>query len=86
MYEEVRRMLITNISEAKAQLSALIERVRAGQEVIIGKAGKPVAKLVRYERSEKPRQPGALRGKIKIADDFDELPRDIAEAFGIVDK
>ena len=78
-------MLITNISEAKARLSALIEKVMAGQEVIIGKAGKPVAKLVRYERSEKPRQPGALRGKIKISDGFDELPRDIAKAFGMVD-
>ncbi len=79
-------MLINNISEAKAQLSALIKKVMAGQEVIIGKAGKPVAKLVRYERSEKPRQPGALRGKIKIGEDFDELPIDIAKAFGMVDK
>ena len=78
-------MLITNISEAKAQLSALIEKVISGQEVIIGKAGKPVAKLVRYELSEETRQPGALKGKIKISDDFDELPRDIAEAFGMVD-
>ena len=78
-------MLITNISEAKAQLSALIEKVISGQEVIIGKAGKPVAKLVRYELSEEPRQPGALKGKIKISDDFDELPEDIAEAFGMVD-
>jgi len=79
-------MLITNISEAKTQLSAIIKKVMAGQEVIIGKAGKPVAKLVRYERSEKPRQPGALRGKIKIGEDFDELPMDIAKAFGMVDK
>ena len=78
-------MLITNISEAKARLSALIEKVMAGQEVIIGKAGKPVAELARYERSEKPRQPGALRGKIKIGDDFDELPKDIAKAFGMMD-
>jgi len=78
-------MLITNISEANAQLSVLIEKVLAGQEVIIGKAGKPVAKLVRYERSEKPRQPGALRGKIRIGDDFDELPMDIAKAFGMRD-
>ncbi|MDL1959554.1 MAG: type II toxin-antitoxin system prevent-host-death family antitoxin [Deltaproteobacteria bacterium] len=78
-------MLITNISKAKAELSALIEKVMAGQEIIIGKAGKPVAKLVRYERSEKPRRAGALRGKIKIADDFDKLPSDIAEAFGMVD-
>lgn len=79
-------MHIINISEAKAQLSALIEKVMAGQEVIIGKAGKPVAKLVRYKQDKKPRSPGALRGKIKIADDFDELPKDIAEAFGMVDK
>ena len=79
-------MLITNISEAKAQLSALVEKVMAGQEVVIGKAGKPVAKLVRYEQSEKPRRPGALSGKIKIADDFDELPANIARAFGMVDK
>ena len=78
-------MLITNISEAKAQLSALIKKVLSGQEVIIGKAGKPVAKLVRYERSDKQRHPGALRGKIKISDDFDELPEDIAEAFGMVE-
>jgi len=76
-------MLITNISEAKAQLSALIEKVLAGEEVIIGKAGKPVAKLVKYQHSEEHRRPGALKGQIKIADDFDELPEDIAEAFGM---
>jgi prevent-host-death family protein len=45
-------MPITNISEAKAQLSSLIERALAGEEVLIGKAGRPVAKLVRYERSD----------------------------------
>ena len=76
-------MHVTNISEAKTHLSALIEKVMAGEEVIIGKAGKPVAKLVRYERNAEPRQPGALKGKIKIAKDFDELPDDIAEAFGM---
>ncbi len=79
-------MYITNISEAKAQLSALVEKAVAGQEVIIGRAGKPVAKLVRYERSERARQPGALRGKIKRADDFDDLPQDIAKALGMVDE
>jgi prevent-host-death family protein len=79
-------MLMANISEAKAQLSALVERVMAGQEVIIGKAGKPVAKLVRYELTEKPRKPGALKGKITIADDFDDLPDDVAEAFGMIER
>jgi len=78
-------MHITNISEAKAHLSALIEKVISGQEIIIGKAGKPVAKLVRYERSQESRKPGALRGKIRIAEDFDEMPDDIAEAFGMID-
>ena len=79
-------MVITNITEAKAQLSALIEKVLAGEEVIIGKAGKPVAKLVRYERSMNRRQPGALKGQIKIAEDFDRLPPDIAAAFGMEEK
>ena len=76
-------MQVTNISEAKAQLSALIEKVLAGEEIIIGKAGKPVAKLIRYERGKEDRQPGALKGKIKIAKDFNELPEDMARAFGM---
>ena len=80
------KMNITNISDAKDQLPALVEKVIAGQEVIIGKAGKPVVKLVRYESIEKPRTPGALKGQIKIADDFDKLPADISEAFGIKDE
>jgi prevent-host-death family protein len=81
---EIILMYITNITQAKAHFSALIEKVLAGEEIIIGKSGKPVAKLVRYERHEEPRQPGALKGKIKIADDFDVLPDDIAKAFGII--
>ncbi|MBI5446468.1 MAG: type II toxin-antitoxin system Phd/YefM family antitoxin [Deltaproteobacteria bacterium] len=76
-------MHITNISEAKAQLSSLIERVLAGHDVVIGKAGKPVARLVPFEWSKEDRRPGALRGKIRIAADFDELPDDLAEAFGM---
>lgn len=78
-------MQITNISEAKAQLSALIEKVLAGEDVIIGKAGKPVARLVRYEHKRNVRTPGALKGRIKIADDFDQMPEDIAIAFGMED-
>jgi prevent-host-death family protein len=74
---------VTNISEAKAQLSALIERVLAGEEIVIGKAGKPVAKLVPFERPHRPRVAGALKGRIRIADDFDELPDDLRTAFGV---
>jgi antitoxin (DNA-binding transcriptional repressor) of toxin-antitoxin stability system len=64
-------------------LSALIEKVLDGEEIIIGKAGGPVTRLIRYEHNKEPRRPGTLKGKIKIADDFDELPDEIAEAFGM---
>lgn len=76
-------MQITNISDAKASLSKLIEQVLAGKEVIIGKAGKPVAKLVPYERDTSPRTLGAgqWKGKIWMADDFDELPADLLSLF-----
>ena len=76
-------MLIVNISQAKAQLSALVAKVMTGKEVLIGRSGKPVAKLVPYDRSQEPRKPGALKGKIEIADDFDALPEDLAAAFGV---
>ncbi|MFW5741416.1 MAG: type II toxin-antitoxin system Phd/YefM family antitoxin [Myxococcota bacterium] len=77
---------IVNISEAKAQLSRLIEEVRKGKTVIIGKAGKPAARLVPYEPRQGHRTPGALAGRIRIAYDFDELPPDLAAAFGMTDE
>ena len=67
-------MTITNIHEAKTRFSQLIKRAQAGEEVIIAKAGVPVAKLIRYDQNDVPRRPGFWRGKVKIADDFDELP------------
>jgi prevent-host-death family protein len=78
-------MVVRNISQAKAELSALIEEVRKGNEVILAKAGKPVAKLVAYRGPARPREPGALAGKIWIAPDFDTLPDDMARAFGMGD-
>jgi prevent-host-death family protein len=77
-------MILKNISEAKAELSALIDAVGRGEEVLIGKAGVPVARLVRYTGVAARRAPGALKGRIHIHDDFDELPPDLAAAFGIV--
>jgi len=76
-------MQIINISDAKASLSKLIAQVLNGEEVIIGKAGKPVAKLVPYTQDTSPRQLGAGRwkGKIWIADDFDDLPEDVLALF-----
>jgi prevent-host-death family protein len=76
-------MVLRNISEAKSELSALIEAVQNGNEVIIAKAGKPVARLVAYHGPARPRTPGSMAGEIWIAPDFDTLPDDMAEAFGI---
>jgi prevent-host-death family protein len=76
-------VVVRNISQAKAQLSALIEEVQKGSEVILAKAGKPVARLVAYHGPARPRTPGSMAGQIWIAPDFDTLPDDIAQAFGM---
>ena len=76
-------MVVRNISEAKAELSALIEAVQRGDEIIIAKAGKPVARLVAFRGPARPRTPGAMAGEIWIAPDFDTLPQDMEEAFGM---
>ncbi|GAB3390672.1 type II toxin-antitoxin system prevent-host-death family antitoxin [Humibacter soli] len=62
-----------NIYEAKTHLSRLVNEVEAGEEVVISRNGRPVAKLVPVEPERKPRVPGSLKGKIWISDDFDEF-------------
>ena len=74
-------MLITNIYEAKTNFSKLIEEVLAGKEVIVAKAGKPVAKLVAYKEQPKPRTPGLWKGKIWVAPDFDDEDEEINKLF-----
>jgi prevent-host-death family protein len=76
-------MVIRNISEAKAELSKLVELAQNGEEVVIAKAGKAVVRIVLYSGPTGPRKPGALKGKIRIAPDFDTLPADMEEAFGV---
>lgn len=67
-------MQTVNIHEAKTNLSRLLEAVAAGEEVIIAKAGKPVARLAPLEKpGQKKREAGALKGKIWLAEDFDAL-------------
>lgn len=61
-----------NIHEAKTHLSGLLARVLSGEEIIIAKAGRPVARLTRYDTPPKPRQPGGDAGRVKMSDDFDE--------------
>ena len=72
-----------NISQAKAELSALVAEVQEGNEIILAKAGKPVARLVAYRGPAGSRKPGSMVGEIWIAPDFDKLPDDMAEAFGM---
>jgi prevent-host-death family protein len=77
----VKNMQITNIHQAKSHLSKLVELAFEGEEVIICKAGKPMARLVGYQRDMPSRTPGYWKGKIRIAEDFDRLPEPIAAAF-----
>lgn len=71
-----------NIHEAKSQLSRLLEDVEGGERIVIARAGEPVAVLVPYKAAVKPRRLGQFAGEATIRDDFDELPPDIAAAFG----
>ncbi len=74
-------MAIVNMHEAKTHLSRLVERASQGEEIVIARAGRPVARLVPVEASQAPRIPGAWKGRVWIADDFDELPADILAPF-----
>jgi prevent-host-death family protein len=66
--------------EAKSQLSRLVELAEGGEEVIIQRSGRPVAQLVPVQRRRPVAEAfGALRGEVELADDFDELPAELAE-------
>ena len=78
-------MEVLTITEAKAQLSAVVEKVINGEEVILGRAGKPVAKVVPYVPAKEERILGRLNGKIHMAEDFDEWPEEEARALSIID-
>jgi len=71
-----------NVHEAKTHLSKLLTRVEAGEEIIISKAGKPIARLVPWNQNVKQRTPGLDSGLLSVPDDFDApLPREIMDAF-----
>jgi len=73
-------MDLVNVHQAKTHLSRLLDRVAAGEQIMIAKNGKPVAKLVPL--TAVARRPGRLKGKMRIAPDFDApLPEDILNAF-----
>ncbi len=74
-------MYTVNVHEAKTNLSKLLALVLEGKEVVIAKAGKPVAKIVHYEEKLEPRKMGLLKGKIWISDDFDDEDEEINKLF-----
>lgn len=75
-------MAVVNIHEAKTHLSRLVDEVSAGKELVIAKAGKPLARLVPIKPPKPVRKPGFLKGKIRISSDFDEpLPDEVLDAF-----
>jgi prevent-host-death family protein len=77
-------MKTINIHAAKTHLSTLVEEAAAGEEIVIAKAGKPVARLMALEKSDFRKTYGILKGKIQISHDFDDpLPPEILKNFGI---
>lgn len=75
-------MSTINIYEAKTQLSKLVEQAAAGQDIIIARGGKPVARLTRLLPARRPLQFGVLKGRVKLAADFDApLPPEVLAQF-----
>jgi prevent-host-death family protein len=75
-------MAPVNVHEAKTHFSRLLDRVAAGEEIVIAKAGKPIAKLVPFRKPPKQRTLGQDEGRVWIADDFDApLPEEIQKLF-----
>ena len=70
-----------NVYEAKTHLSQLLDRAAAGEEIVIARAGRPIARLVALTGPSARRVPGGWRGKVTMAADFDELPDDLEAAF-----
>ncbi len=78
----MKRHSQVNIHDAKTNLSRLVDEAANGTEIVIAKAGRPMAKLVPLKSAIAVRKPGFLKGKIRIADDFDApLPPEIMAVF-----
>jgi prevent-host-death family protein len=71
-----------NIHEAKTHLSRLVERVEAGEEITLARAGRPVARLVPYRGRQEPRRPGLWKGSVRIAPNFDDRLPEFEGALG----
>jgi prevent-host-death family protein len=76
---------IHSLSEAKARLSAIIDEIEKGDEVVITRMGRPVARVVPYKPAEMASRLGFASGEIRLAEDFDQWSEEEARALGIVD-
>lgn len=74
-----------NLTDAKARFSEVVDRVVQGEEVIVTRMGKPVVRMTAYQPEQVEQRLGLLAGRLEIPEDFDEWPRDIAEALGMGD-
>jgi prevent-host-death family protein len=71
-----------SVYNAKTQLSRLLDRAAEGEEIVITRHGRPIAKLVAAEPAGPPRTLGRMRGSVRMADDFDApLPDEVLDAF-----
>lgn len=73
---------IVNMHQAKTTLSRLVERALAGEEIIIGRNGTPLVRLVPVPQKPEPRKPGRLKGQIWISPDFEFTEEEIADFEG----
>ena len=74
---------VLSLSEAKAKFSEVVERASKGEDIIITRMGRTTVRITRFEPASPNRRLGLLKGRIRLADDFDEWPDDIAQDLGI---
>ncbi len=72
---------VINVYEAKTNLSKLLDRVEQGEEIVLGRAGRPVARVLPYRPRRSPRVPGRLAGRIEMAPDFADTPEWLIDSF-----
>jgi antitoxin (DNA-binding transcriptional repressor) of toxin-antitoxin stability system len=78
---------VYGIGEAKTQLSKLVHMAEEGEEIVLRRGRKPVVRLVPIaaEQAGPRRKPGRMRGRVRVPEDFDEWPEDVAQTLGIAD-
>lgn len=78
-------MQTLNVTEAKAKFSEVVERVSRGENIIVTRMGRPIARISRYEPSQEYKRIGLMEGMMAVPDDFDNWPEEEAKALGMID-